>query len=438
MDLLTGSVRSIYFKYLSAAFGSALTTSIYSMVDMAAVGQYQGPEGTAALAVVAPLWNLVYSLGLMAGIGGGVLFSTARGRKKGDENQFFTASVLLGTLVSALCWAAIVFYEEPLLRLFGGTDDLIPLAREYLSAIRFAVPLFPFSQILASFLRNDGDPALATGAVLLGGVCNMVGDYLFVFPLGMGVYGAGLATALGGLVTDVVMIVHFLRRRNTLRLCRVRQLTRRTGELVVSGFSAFFVDAAMGILTILFNRQIVRYAGTDALAVYGVVVNISTFVQCCAYSVGQASQPIFSVNFGAGKGDRIRAVLRLALATVAVIGVAWTAAVWLLPVPLVRVFMKPTAAVLAVAPGILRRYGLSFLLLPLNIFSTYYFQSLLRPGIAFAVSVGRGAVVSGALILLLPALMGADSLWFAMPITELVVAAAVLYKMSRCTRSLTA
>ena len=175
MDLLTDSVRSIYFKYLSAAFGSALTTSIYSMVDMAAVGQYQGPEGTAALAVVAPLWNLVYSLGLMAGIGGGVLFSTARGRKKGDENQFFTASVLLGTLVSALCWAAIVFYEEPLLRLFGGTDDLIPLAREYLSAIRFAVPLFPFSQILASFLRNDGDPALATGAVLLGGVCNMVG-----------------------------------------------------------------------------------------------------------------------------------------------------------------------------------------------------------------------------------------------------------------------
>ena len=96
MDLLNGKIKPIYFKYLSASFGTALIASIYSIVDMAMVGQYQGPEGTAALAVVAPVWNIIYSLGLLMGIGGSVIFSTKRGSEKhdGSENQYFTASVI--------------------------------------------------------------------------------------------------------------------------------------------------------------------------------------------------------------------------------------------------------------------------------------------------------------------------------------------------------
>ena len=103
-------------------------------------------------------------------------------------------------------------------------------------------------------------------------------------------------------------------KKNTLRLVRPTHFFGKLREISVTGFSAFFIDIAMGILTILFNRQIMAYLGTNALSVYGVIVNISTFVQCCAYSVGQASQPILSTNFGAGKGQRIRQTLRYALA----------------------------------------------------------------------------------------------------------------------------
>ena len=147
------------------------------------------------------------------------------------------------------------------------------------------------------------------------------------------------------------MLIHFLRRRNTLRLVRVHQLPRKLREIAVTGFSSFFIDIAMGILTVLFNRQIMRYLGGDALAVYGVIINISTFVQCCAYSVGQAAQPIFSTNFGAGKGDRIRATLRLALGTTAVFGLFWTALSLSCPNLYVRVFMNPSPEILAMAPG---------------------------------------------------------------------------------------
>lgn len=201
----------------------------------------------------------------------------------------------------------------------------------------------------------------------------------------------------------------------------------------MTGFSTFFIDVAMGFLTMIFNRQIVRYFGTDALSVYGVIVNVSTIVQCCAYSVGQAAQPILSVNYGAGDWARIKGTLRYALYTVIFFSVVWTISIWAIPNGFIRVFMAPTETVFKIAPSIMRRYGVSFLLLPLNIFSTYYFQSLMKPSASFLVSVARGMVVSGILIYALPALAGADSIWFAMPITELLVAIIVIVLMIRYT-----
>ena len=437
MDLLHGKVRKIYFKYLAAAFGSALISSVYGLVDMAMVGQYQGPAGTAALAVVAPVWNIIYSLGLLTGIGGSVLFSTARGKGQGEAaNEYFTAA-LVGTIVLALAsWGAIVFFDQPMLKIFGAEETLLPLAREYLGPVKFAVPFFLFNQMLAAFLRNDSNPGLATAAVLAGGIFNVAGDYICVFRLDMGIKGAGVATAIGALITFLIMLSHFLTGKNTLRFTRPKGLPVKLKNIGITGFSTFFIDIAMGILTTLFNRQIMKYAGTNELAVYGVIVNISTIVQCCAYSVGQASQPIFSINFGARQWERIRQTLRYALLSAAFFGLAWTALILQFPNGFIRIFMNPTAEVLAVGPSILRAYGISFLLLPFNIFSTYYFQSLMKPRASFFVSVFRGVLLSGLLIWLLPLFMGAGALWFAMPVTELLVAAAVVYLIVKYTKEL--
>ena len=439
MDLLNGRVKPLYFKYLSAAFGSALISSIYGMVDMAMVGQYQGPDGTAALAVVAPVWNVIYSLGLLTGIGGSVIFSARRGsstRSDGGENQYFTAAVIGSVLLAVLAWLGLLFFERPLLTFFGADESLLALAQRYLVPIKYVFPFFLFNQMLAAFLRNDDDPGLATLGVLSGGIFNVFGDYFFVFPCDMGIYGAGLATAIGSVISFLVLMTHFLRRRNTLRLVRVERLPRKLWEITVSGFSSFFIDVAMGILTVLFNRQIMRYLGSDALAVYGPIINVSTFVQCCAYSVGQAVQPIISTNYGAGKGSRIRETLRLALYTTAAFALFWTALSFAAPNLYIRVFMSPTLEILAIAPAIIRVYALSFLLLPLNIFSTYYFQSIMQPRAALIVSVARGLVISGILILLLPVLTGPDSLWFAMPVTELLTAVYTVFAIRRYTKAL--
>ncbi len=435
MDILHGKIKPLYFKYLSAAFGSALISSIYGVVDMAMVGQYQGPDGSATLAVVAPVWNVIYSLGLLMGIGGSVLFSMRRGggKSRGSENQFFTAAVIGSVILAAAAWAGMILFEGPILLFFGANETLLPLAEAYLRPVLYVLPLFLFGQMLAAFIRNDGNPGLATAAVLSGGIFNVFGDYFFVFTCDMGVVGAGLATAIGCGVSVAVMLTHFLRKKNTLRFVRAEKLGRTLGKIAVTGFSTFFIDIAMGILTVLFNRQIMRYLGANALAVYGPVINVSTFVQCCAYSVGQAAQPILSTNFGARQSGRIRETLRLAVGTTAVFGVFWTALSLACPDLYIRIFMNATPEIFAIAPGIIRAYALSFLLLPFNIFSTYYFQAILQPRVSFIVSVVRGLVVSGALILLLPPLFGADSLWYAMPVTELLTAVYVAASMKKYT-----
>lgn len=215
MDLLNGKIKSPYFKYLSAAFGSALISSIYGIVDMAMVGQYHGLNGTAALAVVAPVWNIIYSLGLLMGIGGSVIFSTKRGGADNDssENQYFTASAIGSAALAVLTWIGMIAFERPVLIFFGADESLLALAQEYLRPIKFVLPLFLFNQMLAAFLRNDGNPGLATVGVLSGGIFNVFGDYFFVFACDMGIYGAGLATAIGAAVSFAVMLTHFFSRK---------------------------------------------------------------------------------------------------------------------------------------------------------------------------------------------------------------------------------
>ena len=438
MDLLTGKIRTIYFKYLAAAFGSALITSIYSIADMAMVGRYQGPDGTAALAVVAPVWNIIYSLGLLMGIGGSVIFSIMKGQgndKSQRENEYFSAALLGSVFLSAIAWITVIFFDSGLLTFFGAQGELLTLAETYVQPIKFVFPCFLFSQMLAAFLRNDNNPTLATIGVLSGGIFNIFGDYIFIFVFDMGIFGAGLATGIGSVISCVVMATHFFTKKNSLKFVWPTNLPEKLKNICVTGFSTFFIDIAMGILTILFNRQIMKYLGPGALSVYGIIVNISTFVQCCAYSVGQAAQPVISVNFGAKAGERIRQTLKYALYSVAFFSVFWTALSLLVPNLFVQIFMTPTEEILNIAPAIIRTYGLSFLLLPLNIFSTYYFQALMKPRASFIVSVARGLVISGALILLLP-LMKPELLWFTMPVTEVLAAVFATGTMIRYTKEL--
>lgn len=432
MDLLKDKIKPIYFKYLVAASGSAMVVSVFGMVDAMMVGQYHGPVGTAALAVFSPLWSIIYCLGLLAGIGGSVLFANHRGR--GDEEeaqQYFTLTVLYGAVLSILAMAGIGIFQNQLFRLFGADDQLLELAKLYLKPIWFAIPCCVFSNILSAYLRNDNNPTLATKAVIIGGICNCIGDYVCVFVLDMGIFGAGLATALAQFVAIGIMLIHFVRKENTLRFVKPWNAWKKIGGISITGFASAVSDLSLGIVGVFFNRQIMKYLGPDALSVYGIITQVTAFAQCIAYGTGQAAQPIISQNHGAGQYFRIQECTKYSLYASCGMGLFWTGLMLAFPVVIMNFFMDATPAVALIAPRILRIYGLSYLILPFNIFATYYFQAMMKPNISLMASVARGVMISGVVIFLLPAFFGPDSIWYAMLITELIMAVFGVYFIAR-------
>ncbi|MDY2902723.1 MAG: MATE family efflux transporter [Bacilli bacterium] len=420
MDLLTCDVKKTYLKFFFAAFGSALIASIYALVDMAMVGQYYGPIGTSAIAIVSPIWNIIYSLGLLIGIGASILYSVCKGEKKDNPNIYFSSAIVYGIIVSILLYIVIWLKEDSLLKFFGGTDETIPLAKKYMLPIKYSVPLFVFAQILSSFLRNDNAPRLATIGVVIGGVFNIFGDYLLVFTFDLGITGAGIATCLCSFVSLIVMSTHFLNKNNSLMIFINGEVFKPIFKIFINGFPSFIIDLSMGILTIIYNRQIIKYFDNDVLSIYGIIINISTLVQCCSYGIGEASQPLVSQNFGAKKYDRINKVLKYLIVTSFIVGGVWVAISLAMPNVLVRIFMKPTDRVLMLAPKIIRLYSISFILLPLNVASMFYFQSILKSKISLIISLARGVFISGILLLVLP-LINKELIWITMVLTETIV-----------------
>lgn len=150
MDILKDRVKPLYINYLIAASGSAMVGSIFAMIDAIMVGKYHGPTGNAALAVFNPLWTIIFCLGLIAGIGGSVLFATCRGQDdEKNAQQFFTLSVVYGIVLSVIAMVVIGLFNEPLLRFFGANDELLVLTQKYLTPIYFAIPFCLFSNILS-------------------------------------------------------------------------------------------------------------------------------------------------------------------------------------------------------------------------------------------------------------------------------------------------
>lgn len=321
-----------------------------------------------------------------------MLFSKCNGEgDKKQANEYFTASFVLVLIISIFAWILIFLFDKELLLFFDANETLLPLALSYIKSIKVVVPCFLFAQFLSAFLRNDNNPSLATKAILLGGLFNVFGDYFFVFILDLGIFGAGLATAIGSILTLLILLMHFKSNKNTLHFAFPKSIHNLFNKIITTGFSTFFIDIALGILTILFNRQILKYLSSDALSVYGVIININCFVQGCAYSVGQASQPLISINFGAKQYARIKETLRYALYTCLLFGIIWLSLVELAPCVFVYFFMSPTEGILLISDSIIRAYGISFFLLPFNfnIFSTYFFEAILKPSISFIISVGR-------------------------------------------------
>ena len=435
MNVLTSNTRRLFFRYLLPSLFAALATTIYCFVDNIAIGQSEGTLGVAAVAVITPIWGVTGTLALLCSIGGSVPMGVAKGAGNEEKgNAYFTASIITMGTITLICWLAFLLLHTQIFTLFGADETLMPKVLEYGKLIVYFFPLFLLNPFLCTYLRNDKAPARAMAATLCGGCFNIFGDWLFVFPLGMGMRGAAIATVLGAAVQFLILISHFFTKKCTLRFVMPHNLFKGIRKTLAGGISAGVLEVGLVLITILMNNQIMKYGGTTELAVYGVIVTTSGLLVAMFSGVGQALQPLASENFGAGEKVRVKSFLRLALMASGTLGILFTCMGVLFPTQILSVFIDITPELQAVAPGIFRIYFLTFIPASIAVLIIYFLQSCLKNKAAATISLLRSFLVTGAMILILPLVWGITGLWWATPIADTIVACiAIVYavKVSR-------
>lgn len=433
MDLLNGNIKKHFVRFLIPAISSAIAVAAYSLIDTIAIGQGIGADGTAACAILLPVFSIASFIGLLCGIGGCVLRSQAKGEGNEEKaNAYFTAATILVAVITVIVWIVGNLTQKGLYRLCGADDVLLPYSFEYGSWIFAFLPSFVLTTFLGAFIRTDGSPRFVMYCTLIGGIINVIGDWLFVFPLKMGMAGAAIATVLGSVIQTILLIAYILCRKTSLKLVKPHKWLSAFKRTVSVGFGSGIGSLSMIAISFIANNQIMKYCGAPALALYGVLGTVSALFLSIFSGVGQAAQPIISENHGAGNHKRCWNAESLGMKTAILLGALFAILCLLFPIRITGIFMKMTPEVAEITPYILRVYSLSFVPLAINTFATYYLQSVTDSKMATVVSLSRGLVLNAAFLYLFPIIMGGNGIWWAVFYTEAVTTViSVIYLLAK-------
>ena len=426
------SLTKQYFKYVSQNIFGLLGTSCYILADTYFISQAAGTSGVALLNLCLPIYNFIFAIGSMLGLGAATRYAILRAQ--GDERAVrYFSNALLWALVFALPFMlAGVFCPEVLLRLMGGDCEIIALGVGYARIFLLFTPFFMCNYIVASFVRNDGDPSLAMVATLCGSLFNVVFDYIFMFPMGLGLPGAALATAVSPVLSILICSRHFLKKENTIRFVRQLPSPKLLAQSCQLGVSGFVGEMSSGVTTTVFNLLLLRLAGNVAVAAYGVVANYALVATAIFNGVAQGAQPLVSRCYGQNDHAGARKLLLLGSGTVLVLAAVLYAAVFGLTDTLVSWFNSENSVQMAqYAHTGMRMYFVGYFFAGFNIMAAGYLSAVNRPVEASVTSICRGMVAIVACSLLLSAVFGMPGVWAAFPASELLTVLLTLFLLRR-------
>lgn len=395
-------------------------TSIYGVVDGLFVSNYVGKTPFAAINLVMPFLMILGGFGFMIGTGGSALVAKTMGA--GDDetaNRYFSMLIKL-TLWSGVALTVLgIVLMEPISRLLGATDAMMDDCVAYGRVVLAFNAAFMLQNVFQAFLITAEKPKLGLYATVAAGVTNMVLDALFIAGFGWGVKGAALATGLSQCVGGVFPLIYFARPNSSrLRLIRAKIEWRAMGQACFNGASELMSNISGSLVSMLYNFQLIRYAGENGVAAYGVLMYVQfIFIAIyVGYAVGCA--PIVSYHFGAENHDELKNMLRKSAALTAGAGVLLTVAANLLAEPLAKLFVGYDAELFAMTTHAFRLFSLTFLVAGFNIFISSFFTALNNGVISAAVSFLRTLVFQMLAVLILPHFFGVDGIWWSIAAAE--------------------
>lgn len=407
-------------RYLLPNILAMIGTSCYILADTFFISLSQGPNGITALNLVLPLYGLIFALGSMIGIGSATRYALGKGSNAPDYHLYFSNSIIWTLLVGAVFVALGVAVPDGVLRLMGADETILQVGHNYIRIVLCFAPLFMLNFTCTAFVRNDGAPRIAMAATLLSGLFNILFDYLLMFPLGLGMTGAALATGFSPVVSMSICLLHYLSPRNTIRLTPTLPSLRRLLSACQLGVVAFVGEMSSGVTTMVFNFILLHLAGNAAVAAYGIVANIALVGVALFNGISQGLQPLASACHGSGDTQGQSRIYRHSMFIGLCVSAVVAAVVVTFAGSLVAVFNSQHSAQLAdyATPG-LRLYFLGFLFAGANIVKSGFYSATGRGRESSILALCRGVVAIVAFAFLLSHLFGITGVWLAFPAAEL-------------------
>jgi len=320
-----GNIPSLLLKFSAPAVVGMVAQALYNIVDRIFVGQGVGPEGIAGTTVAFPFMLVMMAFGMLIGFGATALVSIRLGEQNQEEAEraLGNATVLLVGVSLAITVIGLALLD-PLLRLLGASDRVLPYARDYLGVIVWGALFQGVGFGLNAVIRGEGNPRMAMYTMLIGALLNTVLDPLLIFGLGWGMRGAALATIAAQAVSATWVLSYFLRGKSLLRL-RARNLRLRwpvCATIVAMGSPPFAMQIVASVLNTILNNQLAVYGGDLAISVMGVVYAVMLFIAMPIFGINQGAQPIIGYNYGGERFDRVKKTLQTAILAASVISSA--------------------------------------------------------------------------------------------------------------------
>lgn len=386
---------------------SMLVTSIYNMADTYFVGQI-GTSASGAIGVVFGLMAIIQAFGFMFGHGAGSIVSRSLGARDTERaSQITSASFICAAVMGFFISVMGILFLDPLMRLLGSTETILPYARTYAFYILLAAPFMTSSCVLNNVLRYEGRAALAMIGLVSGGILNIFGDWLLVSKVGMGVRGAGLATAISQIISFCLLLFIFVLGKTDSKLQLKRVSKMKVEEIILickTGFPSLMRQGLSSISTMVLNGQAGAY-GDAAVAAMSIVNRVCFFAFSVGLGIGQGFQPVSAFNYGAKKFDRVRkgflatwGMGEFFLGMFAIIG-------FLNAETLVGIF-RDDPEVIAIGTVALSAQMISLFFQPLSVCANMLFQSIGKNGVATFLSMLRSGLFLIPILLILSAVLG--------------------------------
>ena len=421
-----------FFKYVSQNIFGLLGTSCYILADTYFIAQAAGTDGVTLLNLCLPIYNLIFAFGSMIGLGAATRYAILRAQGDARAQRYFSNAIFSVCILAVPFMLVGIFRPDGLLRLMGGDADIVALGMNYARIFLMFTPFFMCNYVVASFVRNDGDPSLAMVATLSGSLFNVVFDYIFIFPMGLGLPGAALATAISPILSIAVCSAHFIKKSNTITFVRKAPSVRLLAQSCQLGISGFVGELSSGVTTTVFNFLLLRLAGNVAVAAYGVVANFALVATAIFNGVAQGAQPLVSQCYGKNEMAGARKLLLLGCGTALGLAAVLYGVVFGYTDALTALFNSENSALMAeFAHSGMRIYFVGYFFAGCNIVAAGYLGAVNRPAEASITSLCRGMVAIVVCSLVLSALFGMNGVWAAFPVSEAITLALTVFLLKR-------